>query len=257
MAWLGAAVPARGASAASPASQCASLHCRTGFEMLPVKPHILRRRRGRTRNPRRAGNRAAQRDTIPSKRLTIHPTPAMSKNDSQLPQPPQAERIAHVTTVHGEQRVDHYHWLRDKDDARVRAHLEGENAYTRAVMAPTAAFQEALYREMLARIQETDMDVPYREGEYDYYSRTEQGKEYPILCRRQARRRGGRGDHARPQCDGAGPRVLLAGRLRREPRREPAGVLDRRHRLSRVHAAGQGSAQRGRCCRCGSRRRAR
>jgi oligopeptidase B len=53
-------------------------------------------------------------------------------------------------------------------------------------MAPTAAFQEALYREMLARIRETDMDVPYREGEYDYYSRTEQGKDYPILCRRKA-----------------------------------------------------------------------
>jgi oligopeptidase B len=108
----------------------------------------------------------------------------MSKNDSQAPQPPRAERIAHLTTVHGEQRVDHYHWLRDKDDEKVRAHLESENAYTRAVMEPTAAFQEALYREMLARIQETDMDVPYREGQYDYYARTEQGKNYPILCRR-------------------------------------------------------------------------
>ncbi len=111
----------------------------------------------------------------------------MSKNDSQALQPPQAERIAHETTVHGRQRVDDYHWLRDKDDARVRAHLEGENAYTRAIMAPTAAFQEALYAQMLARIQETDMDVPYREGEYDYYSRTERGKDYPILCRRKAR----------------------------------------------------------------------
>ena len=112
----------------------------------------------------------------------------MSKNDSHTPQPPRAERIAHFTTVHGEERVDDYHWLRDKDDARVRAHLEGENAYTRTIMAPTAAFQEALYREMLARIQETDMDVPYREGEYDYYSRTEQGKDYPILCRRRGHR---------------------------------------------------------------------
>jgi oligopeptidase B len=110
----------------------------------------------------------------------------MSKNDSRAPQPPQTQRIAHATTVHGAQRVDDYHWLRDKEDSKVRAHLEAENAYTRSVMAPTAAFQEALYREMLARIQETDMDVPYREGAYDYYSRTEEGKNYSILCRRRA-----------------------------------------------------------------------
>jgi oligopeptidase B len=110
----------------------------------------------------------------------------MSKNDSR-PLPPRAERIAHLSTAHGAPRVDHYHWLREKDDARVRAHLEAENAYTKAVMAPTAAFQEALYAEMLARIQETDMDVPYPEGGYEYYSRTEQGKDYPILCRRKRR----------------------------------------------------------------------
>ena len=108
----------------------------------------------------------------------------MSKNDSKAAQPPQAERVAHVTTVHGQRRVDEYHWLRDKDNPKVRAYLEGENAYTKAVMAPTAPFQETLYREMLARIQETDMEVPYRDGEFDYYSRTEQGKDYPILCRR-------------------------------------------------------------------------
>src|SRR5512147_2413524 len=108
----------------------------------------------------------------------------MSKNDSKAAQPPQAERVAHVTTVHGQRRVDEYHWLRDKDNPKVRAYLEGENAYTKAVMAPTAPFQETLYREMLARIQETDMEVPYRDGDFDYYSRTEQGKDYPILCRR-------------------------------------------------------------------------
>ena len=116
--------------------------------------------------------------------MSKNDSPAMSKNDSQLAQPPHAERLAHATTVHGQQRVDDYHWLRDKDSPKVRAYLEGENAYTRGVMAPTAPFQETLYREMLARIQETDMDVPYREGQYDYYSRTEQGKDYAILCRR-------------------------------------------------------------------------
>ena len=84
------------------------------------------------------------------------------------------------------QRVDPYHWLREKESAAVRAHLEAENAYTKAVMAPTAPIQETLYKEMLARIQETDMEVPYRDGAFDYYARTEAGKDYPILCRRKA-----------------------------------------------------------------------
>jgi oligopeptidase B len=101
-------------------------------------------------------------------------------------QPPVAAREPLVTRVHGRTRVDDYHWLRDKDSPRVRAHLAAENAYTRAVMAHTESFQETLYREMLRRIQETDMEVPYRDGAYEYYSRTEQGKDYPILCRRLA-----------------------------------------------------------------------
>jgi oligopeptidase B len=69
----------------------------------------------------------------------------MSKNDSQPPQPPRAERVASVSDFHGEQRVDYYHWLREKDSDAVRTHLEAENAYTKAVMAPTAGFQAALY----------------------------------------------------------------------------------------------------------------
>jgi oligopeptidase B len=101
-----------------------------------------------------------------------------------MPAPPVAPREPFVTQVHGQARVDDYHWLRDKDSPRVRAHLQAENAYTMAVMAHTEAFRETLYREMLARIQETDMDVPYRDGPFEYYARTEQGKDYPILCRR-------------------------------------------------------------------------
>jgi oligopeptidase B len=101
-----------------------------------------------------------------------------------MPNPPIAPREPFESRVHGHTRIDDYHWLRDKDSPRVRAHLEAENAYTKAVMAHTEAFQDGLYREMLARIQETDMDVLYRDGAYEYYSRTEQGKDYPILCRR-------------------------------------------------------------------------
>jgi oligopeptidase B len=97
---------------------------------------------------------------------------------------PAAPRVPHPTDVHGDTREDDYFWLRDKTSPEVAAYLEAENAYTDAVMAPTEPLQQALYREMLARIKETDLSVPYREGGWFYYSRTEEGKQYPIFCRR-------------------------------------------------------------------------
>ncbi len=97
---------------------------------------------------------------------------------------PVAKRIPHVTNVHGERRVDDYHWLRNKASPSVRAYLRAENAYTAAMMKPSEGLQKKLYKEMLARIKETDADVPYREGAYYYYSRTEKGKQYRIFCRR-------------------------------------------------------------------------
>jgi oligopeptidase B len=105
-------------------------------------------------------------------------------SDPESIEAPQALRAPRTTTVHGRALTDDYGWLRDKDDPRVRAYLEAENAYTRAVMQSTEAFQETLYQEMLARIKETDMGVPYRYGDFEYYSRTEAGKDYPIYCRR-------------------------------------------------------------------------
>jgi len=104
---------------------------------------------------------------------------------SSAPAPPAAERRPHPVTMHGETRADDYYWLREKSDPRVRAHLEAENAYTDAVMAPTAALQEALYAEMLARVQQTDLSAPYRKGRHFYYSRTEEGRQYPVYCRRE------------------------------------------------------------------------
>jgi oligopeptidase B len=100
------------------------------------------------------------------------------------PIPPAAARRPAERSVHGIRLVDDYLWLREKDSAAVRAHLEAENAYTKAVMGFTDGFQDRLYHEMLGRIQETDMDVPYRYGAFEYYGRTEQGKDYPVLCRR-------------------------------------------------------------------------
>ena len=104
-----------------------------------------------------------------------------------MPVPPLAPRVPKVDVIHGDRREDDYFWLRDKDDPRVTAYLEAENAYTAAVMQPTEAFQDALYREILGRIKEDDTTVPYRRGDYFYYSRTEKGKQYPIHCRRAAR----------------------------------------------------------------------
>jgi len=99
--------------------------------------------------------------------------------------PPTARRLPKVDVVHGEKRQDDYFWLRRKDDPQVRAYLDSENAYTDSLMKPTEPLQEKLYSEMLGRIKETDLTVPYRKGAFLYYSRTEKGKQYPIHCRRE------------------------------------------------------------------------
>src|SRR5580700_11733315 len=95
-----------------------------------------------------------------------------------LPAPPVAKKVPHVTEVNGHKMEDNYFWLRDKPNPEVRAYLEEENAYSDAVMKPTAEFQKKLYGEMLGRIKETDVEVPYKEGDYFYYTRTEAGKQY-------------------------------------------------------------------------------
>jgi oligopeptidase B len=103
------------------------------------------------------------------------------------PAPPVARKIPKVTEIHGWKLVDDYFGLRDKQNPEVRAYLEAENAYADTVMKPTEALQKRLYDEMLSRIKETDVDVPYQEGEYLYYARTEAGKQYPIRCRKRGR----------------------------------------------------------------------
>ena len=105
-------------------------------------------------------------------------------DNGSLPAPPVAKKVPHSSEVNGHKMVDNYFWLRDKPNPEVRAYLEAENAYTDAVMKPTEAFQKKLYDEMLGRIKETDVEVPYKEGDYFYYVRTEAGKQYGIRCRR-------------------------------------------------------------------------
>jgi len=98
--------------------------------------------------------------------------------------PPVAKRIPKATTNHGDTLVDDYAWLRQKEDPDTTAYLEAENRYTDAAMAPTKPFQEALYKEILGRIKETDLSVPYPKRGYWYYTRTVEGLQYPIYCRK-------------------------------------------------------------------------
>jgi oligopeptidase B len=95
-----------------------------------------------------------------------------------------AEKKAKTTNIHGDTLVDDYFWLREKTNPAVMAHLQAEDAYTEQVMKPTAGLQDRLYKEMLSHIKQTDTNVPYRWGDYFYYTRTEEGKQYPIFCRK-------------------------------------------------------------------------
>ena len=109
---------------------------------------------------------------------------AQSNGGTGAPQPPMAEKKAKTTNIHGTTLVDDYFWLREKANPAVMTHLQAEDSYTQTVMKPTAALQEKLYNEMLSHIKQTDTNVPYRDGNYFYYSRTEEGKQYPIFCRK-------------------------------------------------------------------------
>src|SRR6476620_6208205 len=105
--------------------------------------------------------------------------------DSNAPVlPPVAPVVARSETVHGELRSDDYFWLRDRHDPRVLAYLEAENRYAATVMRHTETLQEQLYQEMRGRIKESDLSVPEPLDEYLYFTRTEAGGQYPILCRR-------------------------------------------------------------------------
>lgn len=100
------------------------------------------------------------------------------------PQPPVAKKVPKRLEMHGDVRIDDYFWLREKDNPAVRAYLEAENAYTEAMMKPQEALRDSLYQETLRRIKQTDSSAPYRRGEYFYYSRTTEGQQYPVFCRK-------------------------------------------------------------------------
>ena len=123
--------------------------------------------------------------------------------DPTLSTPPIARKEHTETTIHGVALADDYAWLRAKENPEVAAYLEAENTYAEAAMAPLAGLREELYNEMLGHIQQTDVSVAYRDGDWWYYSRTEEGLQYAIHCRK-------RGGLSGPDADAA-EEILLDG----------------------------------------------
>ena len=97
---------------------------------------------------------------------------------------PTAPKRPYEITQHGQTRIDNYYWMRDRTDPEVLKYLHAENDYLEEIMGHTKSLQETLYAEMKGRLKETDVTVPEKRGEYFYYSRNEQGKQYPIYCRK-------------------------------------------------------------------------
>ncbi|TVQ78079.1 MAG: S9 family peptidase [Flavobacteriales bacterium] len=105
------------------------------------------------------------------------------KNESSI-QEPRAKKIPRVLEIHNDQRIDHYYWLRERENPEVIAYLEKENSYREAVMKGTEELQDELFKEIRGRIKEDDESVPYRLDGYWYYTRYEKDQEYPIYCRK-------------------------------------------------------------------------
>ncbi len=110
--------------------------------------------------------------------------PTMSLKDKTDIRPPACAQRPKELTIHGDTRIDKYYWLRERDNPEVIAYLEAENAYLDTMMSHLKAFREKLFLEMKGRIKEQDMSVPYFDNGYWYYTRYDEGKEYPIYCRK-------------------------------------------------------------------------
>lgn len=100
------------------------------------------------------------------------------------PLPPKAEKIEKQLTAHGQTRIDNYYWLNNREDQKVIEYLEAENAYTDTILSHTKTLQQKLFDEIVGRIKQTDESVPYKSNGYWYYTRFEEGQEYPIYCRK-------------------------------------------------------------------------
>ncbi|QOJ27957.1 MAG: S9 family peptidase [Ignavibacteriales bacterium] len=106
------------------------------------------------------------------------------KKETDLTKPPSAKKTAKELTAHGDTRIDHYYWLNNREDPEVISYLDAENAYTARMLQHTEKQQEELFEEMKGRIRQNDKSVPYKLNGFIYYTRYEEGKEYPFYCRR-------------------------------------------------------------------------
>src|SRR5215813_4444787 len=117
------------------------------------------------------------------------------------PVPPIARRIPSERTHHGDTVIDEYAWLADKDNPETIAYLEAENGYTAEMTAGQAGLRETIFGEIKGRTKETDLSVPTRKGGWWYYTRTTEGRQYPVNCRCPAPP----GQAAPPPVDEGGP----------------------------------------------------
>ena len=171
--------------------------------------------------------------------------------------PPTAKKVPSERVHHGDTVVDDYAWLTVKDDPETVAYLEAENAYTNGPPRTSSRLQETIFQEIKDRTLETDLSVPTRKGGWWYYSRTEEGKQYGIQCRR-GRRRARRPPELRATASRSpGEEVLLDGNelagdteffalgtFDVSPDGTPAGLLHRLHRRRALHPAGEGPRHR-------------
>lgn len=97
---------------------------------------------------------------------------------------PQAKKIEKILETHGDRRIDNYFWFNERENPEVIKYLEEENAYEEFIMKDTEELQEQLFEEMKARYKKDDESLPYIFNEYWYIVRYEEGKEYPIFCRK-------------------------------------------------------------------------
>lgn len=119
--------------------------------------------------------------------LTLACGPQAAPTSAAIPAalaPPVAPQRPYAHTEHGVERPDPWYWMKDREDPQVLAYLEAENVFTHAMTADGAPLRQALYDEMLARIQEDDAGVPWPDGDFLYYWRTAEGQSYPLLCRK-------------------------------------------------------------------------
>lgn len=108
----------------------------------------------------------------------------MTNIQAQDAQAPKAKKVVKELVKHGHTRIDNYYWLNNREDQEVKDYLVAENAYTEEMTKHTKALREQLFEEIKGRVKQTDMSVPYTSRGFSYYSRYEEGQEYPIYCRK-------------------------------------------------------------------------